>query len=77
MPRPPNPDLLLPWKITMPATLAGTIEFMLLDPLSSKPRYASRGRLIIALLERWVAEQRGTPENELPRIPTLEELRAQ
>lgn len=75
MPRPLNPDLRIPWKISMPATLAGRVEWLLMSPIHGKPIYSSRGKLIIALLERWVAEQSGN-EN-LPEIPSLTELRGQ
>ena len=58
MPRPFNPDLTKNWKISLPATLAGTVEFYLFDPLHKKPLYGSRGKLIAELLEKWVAEQK-------------------
>lgn len=60
MPRPFNPDLTKNWKISLPATLAGTVEFYLFDPLHKKPMYGSRGRLIASLLETWVEEQKRT-----------------
>lgn len=55
MPRKPNPDLIKPWKVNLPATLAGKIEYLLLDPIHQKPRYASRGLLIKRLLESWLS----------------------
>jgi len=58
MSRPLNPDLTKHWKISLPATLAGTVEFYLFDPLHKKPLYGSRARLIAGLLEQWVEEQR-------------------
>lgn len=75
MPRPFNPDLSTPWKISMPATLAGKVEYVLLDPIHSKPIYGSRNKLIVALLERWLAEQTGTPRDQLPHVPSVMELR--
>lgn len=75
MPRPSNPDLSLPWKINLPASLAGRVEFMLLDPVHGKPIYASRNKLIVALLEHWIAREHGTPPALLPRIPSIFELR--
>jgi len=56
--RPLNPDLTKNWKISLPATLAGTVEFYLFDPLHKKPLYGSRGRLITELLEKWVDDQK-------------------
>jgi hypothetical protein len=58
MSRPLNPDLTKHWKISLPATLAGTVEFYLFDPLHGKPTYGSRGKLIASLLENWVREQK-------------------
>lgn len=66
MPRPLNPDLTKKWKICLPATLAGTVEFYLFDRLHNKPKYGSRGKLITELLEGWVAEQKRLAE-EAPR----------
>ena len=58
MSRPYNPDLTKNWKISLPATLAGTVEFYLFDRLHGKPLYGSRAKLIATLLERWVEEQK-------------------
>ena len=55
MPRPPNADLIKPWKINLPATLAGKIEYLLLDPIHQRPRYATRGFLIERLLSAWLS----------------------
>lgn len=73
MPRPSDSDLLKPWKIILPATLAGKVEYRLFDPIHSKPRYGVRAALIQALLEYWLAREEG---RELPLIPSTEELRA-
>jgi hypothetical protein len=56
--RPFNPDLTKNWKISLPATLAGTVEFYLFDPLHKKPLYGARGKLIATLLEQWVDDQK-------------------
>lgn len=55
MPRPTNPDLMKDWKIPLPATLAGAVEFELFDPLTKKPRYGERSKLIAFLLAEWLA----------------------
>jgi hypothetical protein len=73
MPRPFNPDLIRPWKIAIPATLAGRVEFALMDRITGKPIYGARNKLISALLTRWLAEQAGAAE--VPQVPSLEELR--
>lgn len=58
MPRPQNPDLTKYWKICLPATLAGTVEFYLFDRLHNKPKYGARGELLTRLLSDWVVEQK-------------------
>lgn len=58
MGRPLNPDLTKYWKISLPATLAGTVELYLFDRLHNKPKYGARAELIKTLLEKWVEEQR-------------------
>lgn len=73
MPRPFNPDLSTPWKINLPATVAGKIEYLLLDPVHSKPIYASRNKLIVSLLEWWMARESG--RDQLPHVPSIVELR--
>ena len=70
MSRPFNPDLTKNWKISLPATLAGTVEFYLFDPLHKKPLYGSRARLITALLEEWVKEQKRLGPHPHPFNPT-------
>jgi len=56
--RPTNPDLTKNWKICIPATLAGTVELYLMDPIHKKPIYGSRAKLIEELLTDWVAKQK-------------------
>lgn len=73
MPRAQSSDLLKPWKVVLPATLAGKVEYRLFDPIHNKPRYGVRGALLEALLEYWLAREEG---RDLPLIPTAEELRA-
>jgi hypothetical protein len=76
MARPFNDDLNRPWKLVLPATLAGRIEYVLTDPLTKKPIYGSRNTLVEALLEYWLARESGMPADRLPSIPTIEQLRA-
>lgn len=72
MPRPYNTDFIKPWKICLPATLAGRVEFMLSDPLTHKPIYGARNKLIASLLEHWLARETNRPPTP---VPTLSELR--
>jgi hypothetical protein len=73
MPRPFNPDLSTPWKINMPATLAGKVEYLLLDPIHCKPIYGSRNQLITSLLEWWIAREQGY--DHTVHVPSVTELR--
>jgi hypothetical protein len=73
MSRPFNPDLSTPWKLNMPATLAGKVEYLLLDPIHCKPIYGSRNRLAVALFEWWIAREQGQADNV--HVPSLTELR--
>jgi len=76
MPRRHSSELTIEWKLSMPATLAGRIENVLGDPVTGKPIYGIRTQLLTLLLERWLAEQRGDIPELLPKIPTIEQLRA-
>lgn len=73
MPRPQAPDLTREWKIHLPATLAGKIEYLLFDRILNKPQYGSRSKLLTALLEYWLALEEG--RKDLPHIPSSDELR--
>lgn len=75
MPRRRNPDFMKDWKIPISATLAGRMEYVLTDNITKRPIYGARTRLLSALLERWLEEQKGTPHSELPHVPSLAELR--
>lgn len=55
MPRKASADLTKPWKVNLPATLAGKIEFLLLDPVHQKPLYSARGFLLERLLISWLS----------------------
>lgn len=73
----PNRDLRKDWKVSIPATLAGRVEFALHDRITQQTKYGARNRLLSALLSRWLAEQSGTPPDRLPPVPSIEELMVQ
>lgn len=75
MARPVNPDLNIAWKLVLPATLAGRVEYALMDPVLNKPIYGSRNKLVTALLTRWLEQQSGMPEANQSPVPSLLELR--
>lgn len=66
MGRPTNPDLTKYWKICLPATLAGTVELYLMDPIHKKPAYGARAKLIEQLLSDWVSQQQSLAKQENP-----------
>lgn len=70
--RPRNPQLRADWKLSLPAPIAAKADLMLLDPLSQRPKYGARSRLVAALLEQWLASLDG---EIAPPIPALSELR--
>lgn len=72
MPRPRNPYLRADWKICLPAPLAAEIDLMLEDPLTRKPKYGARSKLIESLLSEWIERGRSGQ----PFGPTLETLRS-
>lgn len=72
MGRPSNPDLSVPWRIHVPATLAGTIEHMLFDAVHGRMKHGARNRLVVALIEQWAAQQLGRPDP--PSVPSQFEL---
>ena len=55
MPRPCNPDLMIDWKVPLPATIAGAVEHELMNAVTGKPRYGARSQLIAYLLSGWLA----------------------
>ena len=73
---PRTEELLKPWKCAISAEIAGQVEFALTDPLTKKPRYGSRKKLLESLLAFWLARESGTPPDELPDLPSLEHLRS-
>lgn len=66
-------DLQKPWKLNLSASLAGKVEYMLTDPITKKPIYGARTKLVEALLENWIATQENRPA---PSVPTIDQLRA-
>jgi metal-responsive CopG/Arc/MetJ family transcriptional regulator len=70
--RPRVPYLRVDFKVSLPAALAAEIDLMFSDPITNRPKYGARAKLIQALLEDWLAGQRGESKRH---IPSLEELR--
>lgn len=51
------------WKVSLSAQVAAEVDLLTLDPITRKPRYGERGRLIEGLLAGWVADQKKAPSN--------------
>lgn len=60
-------------KLSLPSPTVARLDILFEDPLTSKPKYGARSKLINALLLRYYAELEGTIP---PELPSLEELRA-
>jgi hypothetical protein len=74
---PPRSDeLLKPWKVAISAEVAGKVEFVLTDPITKKPHYGARKKLLESLLRFWLAREAGVPPEALPDLPSLEQLRS-
>lgn len=69
--RPLNPYLRAEWKLSLHAATAAEVDLMLEDPLTRKPKYGARSKLVESLLDDWLSRQRGGAS--LP-LPTLAEL---
>lgn len=72
MARPRNAHLTAKLKLSMPAPTVARLDLLFEDPLTGRPRYGARSRLIDALLQQYFAQMDGS---EIPQLPTLEELR--
>jgi hypothetical protein len=71
-----NTDLKRPWKIHVNAELAGKLNYVTIDPLTSKPKYSARTLIVNRLLAHWFDSLEGKPVNERTPMPTLEEIRS-
>jgi hypothetical protein len=69
--RPLTPHLRAEWKLSLHAAVAAEVDLLLEDPLTRKPKYGARSRLIEALLDNWLSQQRGGSSKP---IPNREEL---
>lgn len=73
MSRPRLAHLRATWKLSLPAPTAAKVDLMFEDPLTGKPKYGARGKLVDALLTNWLATQ---GVGIAVPVPTLEELRS-
>lgn len=48
------------WKISLPRSITAPVSLLLADPLTGRPKYGARSRLIERLLREWlVTQQKG------------------
>lgn len=73
MARPRNPELRANYKLSIPAPLAAEVDLLLIDPITRKPKYGARSKLIAALLRNWLATYHDGL-NVSPAVPTVAEL---
>lgn len=73
MARPRNAHLRATMKLSLPAPTVARLDLLFEDPLTGRPKYGARSKLIDALLWRYFADLEGAPP---PPMPTLAELRA-
>lgn len=64
--RKPLTDKSVEWKISLPSSVAVRVELFLTNPLTGKPRYGTRSKLITQLLQDWldVMQPTTTPEGK-------------
>lgn len=54
--RPYREGIQVKWKLSLDASIAGRVENILMDPMTGKPRYGARARLVEELLKRWALD---------------------
>lgn len=50
-----NTEPQVEWKLKLPVSLAARVEHRLIDPVKRKPGYGLRTKLIVELLNAWIA----------------------
>ncbi len=75
MSRPRSTYLRAELKISLPAALVAEIDLLLEDPVTRRPRYGAKSKLVEALLRTWLADI-GASRSVGPTIPSLEDLQA-
>jgi hypothetical protein len=73
MARPRLAHLRTTMKLSLPAPTVARLDLLFEDPLTGRPKYGARSKLIDALLRRYYADLEGEVP---PELPTLAELRA-
>ena len=55
--RPPSLSPKRQWTIALDAEVADTVDILLMDSLTKKPRHGARGALVSQLLREWIRSQ--------------------
>ena len=56
--RPTLTDRPVEFRISIPSSVAGPVELLLLDPVTRKVRHGAKSTLVTQLLRDWLAAQR-------------------
>ncbi len=48
------------WNLSIPADIAAQVETQFFDPITKKPRYGERNKLVTTLLREWVQRNGAT-----------------
>lgn len=70
--RPRLPYLRADLKISINAAVAAQVDLLLEDPITKKPKYGARSKLVEGLFNQWLATMKNEPA---PQLPSLTELR--
>ena len=57
----PSATPVIQWSIMVPIDLAFRVETALMDPVTKRPTYAARSKLIQSLLFEWLNRQAAAP----------------
>jgi hypothetical protein len=69
--RPFSPHLRADWKLSIEAALAAEVDLVLEDPVTRKPKYGARSKLVQMLLRNYLRAMQG---QELEPLPTVQQL---
>ena len=54
MPRPRRKDRVARWKLSINEEIAAKVDLYMFDPITLRPRYGERSRLVEQLLTEWL-----------------------
>lgn len=69
--RPRKPYIRAEFKVSLPAALVAEVDILLNDPLTNRPKYGARARLVESLLRAYLARLKGQEEEKPPTVEQL------